>query len=127
MPQALLQILLTKPELLEGHAQAYAALIALQSRRAAQAVGRSALCYAIAVGAGFTSVVLGGTAAMLWLLAANVSTLQISCLIAIPMLPLVLALGAWRAARQADAYAPLQQVWHQVQQDLAMLRETPEP
>lgn len=127
MPQALLQVLIAKPELLAGHAQAYAALIGMQSRRAAQVLGGSVLYYAIAVGAGFTSVVLAGTAAMFWLLAVSLNALQASCLIAIPMLPFVLALAAWRAARQADAYAPLQQLWQQVESDLAMLRETSAP
>lgn len=117
-----LTLLATRPQLLVDHAQAYAALAHEEFGQSFTSWRRWALWQAVALCCLGVGAVLGGMAAMLWAVTPALVVHDQWLLVAIPMLPLLVAMVCtWMAARQSptDAFGNL---GRQVGADIAMLR-----
>lgn len=121
--QPLLRLIAQQPELLVEHAKAYAELIGAQTGQACAVWKRQALLGAIGIGLLGVGAVLAGVALMLWAM-LPVTTPAAWVLVAVPLLPSIVALGCLAAARRhgdGDAFAGLRE---QLQADLSMLHES---
>lgn len=119
----LIRLMAARPELLADHALAYADLIAEEvddvSRewKRRMMLSAAALCF---VGA---ALVLAGVAMMLWALAPAVNNPASWILLATPMLPGVMAIWCWFAARARSDVSPFGRLWQHIQADVVALRE----
>lgn len=121
MLQRLIRLAATQPDLLAEHAGAYAALAADEAKLLAQRLQRQTLLLATALAALAVAVTLAGVALLLWAALPAAAMPMPGLLLAVPVLPLVLALVcAWqaRSGDVAPAFDGLQRQW---QADTAML------
>jgi uncharacterized membrane protein YqjE len=123
----LLRLLVTQPQLLADHAEAYAELAAAELGEASAQWQRRTLLLGIGLCGLGIGVTLAGVALMLW---ATVPAAQVHApwvLVAAPLLPAALGLGCLGAARSAGRPAAFAGVRRQWQADLAVLQETSAP
>ena len=122
----LLALLATRPQLLVDHAQAYAALFTEEFGLARATWRRQVLLYAAALCCLSVAAMLAGVATMMWYAtAAPVHALWV--LVAVPALPLLLALVCLLLARQPPQSASFANLSRQLDEDMAMLRTAGEP
>ena len=117
----LLTLLATRPQLLVDHAQAYAALFTDEFGLARAAWRRQVLLYAVALCALGVAAVLAGVATMLWFATAAPAQ-AMWVLLAVPTVPLLLAVVCLLLARQPTPAASFANLGRQINADLAMLR-----
>ncbi len=120
----LLRLLATNPELLAGHAQAYAELLALEIGAASASWHRRARLQACALCCLSVAAVLAGVALMLWSVAYAPA---LWALLSAPLLPLAAGLWCLLAARQPPGQRPFDSLRRQLREDLALLREASVP
>lgn len=120
----LLRLLTTRPQLLVDHAEAYGALGLVAWQAAASGWQRRVLMAALAAGCLLVTATLAGTAGLLWAAQPAGAQPWPAVWLAIPLLPLALALGFGWAARATPAdsagWRLVQQQWLQ---DLQLLRD----
>jgi len=122
MLQRLIRLAATQPDLLAEHAGAYAALAADEATLLALRLRRQALLLAAALAALAVAVTLAGVALLLCAALPTAAMPMPGMLLAVPVLPLLLALVcAWqaRSGDAAPAFIGLQRQW---QADTAMLQ-----
>lgn len=119
----LLHLIATRPALLAEHAQAYAALAAVEVPRIAAALQRSALLHAAALCSLAVGAVLAGVGAMLWAVVPETTARAPWVLFAVPLVPLLAGLVFALAARTGGALEAAANLRQQVAADLSMLRE----
>jgi hypothetical protein len=123
----LLALLVTRPQLLLDHAQAYAALFQKELAQVRTSWQKWFLWQAVALCSLGAAVVLGGVALMLWAVTPMADIHAAWALFVVPLLPLVMAAVCSRLASQQnqnDAFASL--IW-QINADLAMCRTVAPP
>ena len=123
----LLQLLAVQPHLLAEHAEAYAALVAVEVPRISAAWKRTALLAALAMCGLTVAMLLAGVAGMLWAVLPWAPMRAPWALIAVPALPLVAALACGIAARARGGSEAFSQLQQQVRADVALLREAVQP
>lgn len=127
MLNPLLRLLTTRPQLLVDHAEAYGALGLVAWQATAAGWQRRVLMAVAAAGCAIVAAVLAGTAGLLWAAQPAGALPWPAVWLAIPLLPLVGALGFGWAARalpaDGDGWRLVQQQW---QQDLQLLRDMTE-
>jgi len=122
----LLTLLATRPQLLVDHAQAYAALFNEEFGLACATWRRQVLLYAVALCCLGVAAVLAGVATMLWFAtAAPVQAFWV--LVAVPAVPLLVAVVCLLLARQSPQSASFANLSRQINEDVAMLRAAGEP
>lgn len=122
----LLALLATRPQLLLDHAQAYAALLGEEFGQASNDWQRRALLQVAALGFLGVSAVLAGVAVMLWVTVPIPATAP-WVLIAVPVLPLLIAIVCLLLARQSNGREPFANLSRQVNADVALLRAAGKP
>lgn len=122
MIHPLLTLVATQPQLLADHAEAYAELATAELVLASAGWKQQAIWTAALLACAVIAVALAGVALMLWAVSPEPNIRAPWALLVAPLLPLLLAVGCWLAARpSADrAFNLLRQ---QVGADLRMLRE----
>jgi hypothetical protein len=118
----LLHLIAIRPQLLAGHAQAYADLVAMEWPRARSAWRRQALLKVLAWLSLTSAVLLGGMALMLWAVLPMLSMPTPWLLVAVPLLPASVGAACLVAARNAADDKMLDILRQQLSADLAMLR-----
>ena len=122
----LLTLLATRPQLLVDHAQAYTALFNEEFGLACATWRRQVLLYAVALCCLGVAAVLAGVATMLWFAtAAPAHALWV--LVAVPTVPLLVAVVCLLLARQPPQSASFANLSRQINEDVAMLRAAGEP
>jgi len=121
----LLALLATRPQLLLDHAQAYAALFNEEFALARAAWRRQVLLYAVALCCLGVAAVLAGVATLLWFSTAAAQNFWV--MVAVPALPLLVAVICLLLAQQAPQAASFANLSRQINEDLAMLRTAGEP
>lgn len=122
----LLALLATRPQLLLDHAQAYAALLGEEFGQASNDWQRRTLLQVAALGFLGVSAVLAGVAVMLWVTLAIPATAP-WVLVAVPVLPLLIAIVFLLLARQSNGREPFANLSRQVNADVALLRAAGKP
>ncbi len=124
MTHPALLILAKNPELLADHAEAYTDLIAESFKRMVIDWRRRAVCEIAIAFCVLLSVLFAGVAGMLWGISVGLTNQGLWILYAIPILPLLIALGLWQfASKHSYGTEALDIVKHQVRADLAVLRQ----
>ena len=123
----LLILLVTKPQLLVDHAQAYAALCHEDWGLAHNAWQKRFLWQAVALFSLSVAVVLGGVAVMLWAVTPVAQMHQPWVLWLTPAVPLLVAFMALRRAKQHSRGQAFANLSRQISADLALLREVAAP
>ena len=122
----LLALLATRPQLLLDHAQAYAALVGEEFGLASNDWQRRALLQVAALCFFGVTTVLAGVAVMLWVTVAIPMTAP-WVLVAVPVLPLLIAIVCQLLARQSNGREPFANLSRQVNADMALLRAVGKP
>jgi hypothetical protein len=122
MIHPLLRLVVSQPNLLADHADAYTGLVSDSIGRTAASLKQRAVLGAVALGLLVVAAVLAGVALMLWAVmpAANIQAPW--ALIAAPAVPALIAIACALVAKQkpADTFA---EVKRQFAADMVMLRE----
>lgn len=119
----LLRLILSRPQLLADHAQAYADLATAEFGAASVRWRRRALLNAVAVGSLVIALVLAGVALMLWSVLPGTAPEALWTLLAVPLVPLLVAAGCLAAARAGGNGEAFGGMRGQLLADLALLRE----
>lgn len=119
----LLTLLATQPQLLADHAEAYAELLATEIEQVSTDWKRQALLTAAALCSLVVAALLAGVALLLWAVVAHDQMPAPWLLIAVPLVPVAVALWCRIAARTAVDRKAFSTVKQQLQADVAMLRE----
>jgi len=122
----LLALLATRPQLLIEHAQAYAALLGEEFGQASNDWQRRALLQVTALCFLGVAAVLAGVAVMLWV-TVGVSVTAPWVLVAVPILPFLIAIVCLLLARQSNGREPFADLSRQVNADMALLRAAGKP
>ena len=118
---AFLRLAAGQPQLLAAHAASYAALVRDEGALSLALLQRRVTLQALAVGAIAVAAALAGVAIMLWATAPAGTLAQAWVLAAVPLLPLLGAGWALRAARRIGPL-PLWAAWRrQIDADSALL------
>lgn len=123
----LLHLIVSEPELLAEHAEAYAELAAAEIDSASATLKRRALMGALALASGGVGIVLAGIAIMLWAVTPEVEIRAPWVLWATPLVPLLAAVLCGLSARNKDALPAFHNFREQLKADIAMLREVTSP
>jgi len=124
--QPLLHLVATRPHLLVDHVEAYAALVDEEMGQAISYWKSRTLMNGIALLLFIVGVVLGGVAAMLWMVVPTSHTTPVWGLIAIPLTPLSVALLCLLVRPRAPS-SMFADVKGQLAADLRMLRRASSP
>ncbi len=127
MPHPMLHLAASRPLLLLEHAQAYAELVSAEAAAATTQWKRSALLGAAALVSLLVAVVLAGVSLLLLAVVPLSQMPSPWALWAVPLPPLLLALGCTVAGRNPAAAGAFSQMRRQLKADIAMLRETTAP
>ena len=120
----LLRLVLSRPQLLVDHAQAYGDLMAADLGDASAALSRRAILGATAVMCLLAAVILAGVSLMLW---AAVPTAQMGApwmLIVVPLAPLLGSVTGFVFMRGQRRMHPFDNLRAQLRADLDILRES---
>ena len=127
MIQPVFRVLTTHPQLLVEHAQAYAELVSSEASRVSSLWQRRLLLWGLCAGFGVVACVLGGVAILFWVTLPVTHGGAVWPLVAVPAVPLVLALAFGWAARQAQDIQAFANLRQQLGVDWVMLRDAGEP
>ena len=119
----LLKLVLTKPQLLGEHAEAYAALIGDEAKKASVSLAVRASLYAGAAVLAVLGVLLVGVAL---LLRATITSSDLPAgwaLIVVPLAPFLIAVGMVFMARSKPVDSVFAAVKNQLNADMSLLRE----
>ncbi len=119
----LFHLLVTRPQLLADHAEAYTELVAAEMPRVSSAWTRKAVLFGVALGGLLLGLTLAGVALMLWAVNPALQLPAGWALIGVPLVPLVAALACLMAARSGSEREAFEVVRQQFKADMAMLRE----
>jgi len=119
----LFHLIATRPQLLAEHAEAYAALIAIEVPRISAAWQRSALLKVLALCSLCVGVTLAGVSMLLWAALERLPLHAPWVLLAVPLLPLLVGAACAVAAQRVGECEALAHLRQQVSADLGMLRE----
>ena len=120
----LLRLVLSQPQLLVDHAQAYGDLMAADLGDASAALSRRAILGTTAVICLFVAIILAGVSSMLW---AAVPTAQMRApwmLIVVPLAPLLGSVMGFAFMRGQRQMHPFDNLRAQLRADLDVLRES---
>lgn len=117
----LLELLLTRPQLLADHVQAYGALFTEEMGDARAALQRWAMWRAVTLGSVFSAAILAGMALMLWAMLPASPQQATWVLLVTPMLPLAVAAVCWPLARKNGMPPLFNQMRAQIHADKVML------
>lgn len=120
-------LLVTQPNLIADHADAYAELVSAEIGTVSAAYKRKALLNAVQLCCLVVAAVLAGVAAMLWVVIPDVRMHALWTLLCIPLLPIAAALWCRVALRELGDGPPFAKVLLQLKADIAMLREASSP
>lgn len=120
----LLRLAMTQPQVLAGHAQAYAELASAEFGEAATRLKRQALLTAAGLCGIAVAAVQGGVALMLWAVTPSPQIHAAWALLVAPLLPALAGLACLLAARQAARAESFAAVRRHLQADVDMLRES---
>jgi len=123
MSNSLLHLIATHPQLLLEHLEAYAELAGAETGQAASTLKRGALLGAVGLGCLGIGLVLAGVAL---LLCAVVPVDQMPApwaLWAVPLPPILVAIGCLLAARKPPGSAAFEHLRRQIKSDVAMFRQ----
>lgn len=123
MIHPLFLLIATRPQLLADHAEAYAELVTAGVAQVSTAWKRRTLLYVVALCSMAVGAVLAGVALMLWAVIPVTSMHAPWALIAVPVVPVALALWCLLAVRSHTNAGGFENVRQQMKADLAMLRE----
>ncbi len=123
----LLTLLATQPQMLVDHLQAYAVLTHEELGLAGQRWRRQALLLATALCGLGVAAVLGGSALMLWAVSPGLPDRALWVLVAVPLVPLGLAVVCLLLARQPAGSESFANLTRQLSADMAMLRSAGTP
>jgi uncharacterized membrane protein YqjE len=123
----LLRLAWSQPQLLAGHAEAYAELASAEFGEAAGSLKRQALLAAAGLCGLAVAAVLGGVALMLWAVTPPLQIHAAWALFVSPLIPAAAGLLCLLLARQAGQAASFATLRRQLQADMALLREPPGP
>lgn len=123
MLHPLLHMIAVQPQLMADHAEAYSELVAAELRSASSDWTRRTLLTAVALCSVGVAAVLGGTALMLWALLAPTQEHAQWVLLAVPAVPLAVAVVCWMMARPEGTARAFSKLREQVTADMTMLRE----
>lgn len=118
----LLRLIATHPKLLIDHVEAYADLLNEEIGHASSGFKRRTLLLAVALFSLGVAVVLVGMALMLWAVIPIPQMAAPWALIAVPLLPIVIASACLGAARR-QTKASFANLRNQFRADMGMLRE----
>ncbi|MDD5030162.1 MAG: hypothetical protein PHH58_11780 [Rhodoferax sp.] len=119
----MLILLLTKPHLLVDHAQAYGALFFEACTQAHHEWWRRMLLQVAALVCLAATVVLAGTATLLWAVTPESQIHTFWVLYAVPLVPLIVALVCLVLSRQHSPCERFGQLVQQLRCDLALVRQ----
>jgi hypothetical protein len=125
--RALLTLLGTRPQLLVDHAQGYAALFREDLSLACAYWQRWTMLRAVALCSIGVAVVLSGVALMLWAVSPALQIHAFWALLAVPSVPLLMALGCYYLAQREPPAASFDNLSRQLSMDLALLRAANPP
>ena len=123
MLYSLIQLFVTRPQLLADHAAAYAELAGTSLGHFSTAWKRRVILNVLALCCLGIAAVLGGVAVMLCAVLPEASLRAAWMLMATPMVPLVTAAVCLIAARVKGTQDPFVTMQQQMKADMAMLRE----
>jgi hypothetical protein len=123
MLHPLLHLVATQPQLLAGHAEAYAELVAAEIGTVSAAWKRRAVLNAVALCCLGVAAVLAGVALMLWAVIPIADIQAPWALVAAPLLPIAAAAACLAAARVRGDAGGFDKLRQQVKADIVMLRE----
>lgn len=123
MLHPLLHLVATQPQLLAGHAEAYAELVAAEIGTVSALWKRRALLNAVALCCLGVAAVLAGVALMLWAVIPQADVQAPWALAVAPLLPLAAALLCLMAARLRGEAGGFDKLRQQVKADIVMLRD----
>lgn len=123
MMHPLLHLILTQPQLLADHVEAYAELVGADIGAASSLWKKRAMLHALALCCLGVAVVLAGVALMLWAVIPATGIQALWTLIATPLLPFVVALTCLKAASLLDSSRAFDNLREQLKADMVMLRE----
>ncbi len=127
MLHPMLKIVASRPELLAEHLAAYGQLIAVQAQAAADDLRRRALLGSVAAVAAALGLGLAGVALLL-VGAVPLMTMPMPWMLpAVPMLPLLVAVGCALQIRLMEKPSTLAPLREQFAADAALLRESSQP
>ncbi len=121
----LLRAAVLQPHLLFEHVSAYGAVLAEEGALAASMLRRQ-LAWQLAAGAGIAiGLVLAGVGAMLWATSPDAPAGRAWVMVAVPLLPWLVAAWALRQASRLAVHAPFPALRRQAGADLDLLRGVP--
>lgn len=123
MMHPLLHLILTQPQLLAEHVEAYAELLGTDMGQASSLWKKRAVLHAIALCCLGVATVLAGVALMLWAVIPTTAMQAPWALIAAPLVPFVMALSCLKAASLLDSSRVFDNLRQQLKADMMMLRE----
>lgn len=118
----LFELLLSRPQLLADHAQAYGALFTEEMGEARTALQRWAMWRAITLCSFFSAVILAGMALMLWAMLPGSPVQATWVLLITPLVPLAIGVVCWPLAKKNGEHKFFDQTRTQIGIDKAMLR-----
>jgi hypothetical protein len=123
MMPPLLHLIATQPQLLIDHAEGYAELVAAEMGDCTATYKRRAVLTAAGLGCLGVAAVLLGVALMLWGVMPMAHSPAAWVLVAVPLPPVLLAVGCLMAARQPSGNAAFGRLRQQIKADMALLHE----
>jgi uncharacterized membrane protein YqjE len=126
MIHPLFRLLVTQPQLLAEHVEAYGELVAAEIGAITSDWKRRALLLGLAAVLAVLALLFGGIALMLWATIPSDTINHPWALWAVPGIPLVMAVWAAFAARAPAAAQPARRIREQLAADAAMLRSVGE-
>lgn len=126
MMPPLLRLIATQPQLLLDHVEAYVDLLTEEIGTVSNAWKLRIVLYAIALCSGVLALVLTGVALMLWAVVPFSEMQAPWALVAVPLLPIVGAIGCITFARKQTSKGFIN-LRKQIQADMGMLREMSAP
>lgn len=119
----LFHLIATRPQMLAEHAEAYAELVSAELGTVSASWKRGAVLNVAALSCLVLAVSLAGVALMLWAVIPVAQMQAPWALLAVPLAPLIVALGCLLAARMPLERNPFEALRRQIKADMAMLRE----
>jgi hypothetical protein len=127
MIHPLFKLLVSEPQLLAEHVEAYAQLASEEAGAVAKRIKRKLLLHALSVFAIFVALVLASVGVMLWAALPAENMRAPWALLAVPAIPLLFAVWAHFSARSTkDEERGLKAIREQFAADAAMLRSVTE-
>ncbi|MFL6665104.1 MAG: hypothetical protein ACJ8G7_23275 [Rhizobacter sp.] len=123
MIHPLFRLLVSEPQMLADHVEAYAELVAEEAGAVANRIKRRLLMQAISVFAVIFAVFLAAIALMLWAVVPTESMRAPWMLIVVPGVPAILAIGCYFGAKKpAEDSRGMKAIREQMAADAEMLR-----